>query len=64
MKLWWQERGQGSIEYLLVVGTVVVLIVGGLSVGFAARVPHIAGLLCPAVDTANAAVAAGSCLGP
>ena len=63
MKLWRQERGQGSIEYLLVVATVVVIIVGALSIGFEALVPQVAGLLCPAVDTASAA-AANSCLVP
>ena len=64
MKSLRQERGQGSIEYLLVVATLVVLIVGGLTVGSAALMPQVAGLLCPAVDTANAAAAPGSCLGP
>ena len=63
MRLWRQERGQGSLEYLLVVATVVVIIVGGLTVGFAALMPQIAGLLCPAVDTAIA-TAPNSCLGP
>ena len=62
MKLWRQEQGQGSVEYLLVVATVVVLIVGVLAVGFAALLPQVAGLVCPAVDTASA-VAANSCLG-
>ncbi len=63
MKLWRLERGQGSIEYLLVIATVVVVIVGALTIGFAAIMPQVAGLLCPAVDTASA-VAADSCLEP
>lgn len=63
MKLWRQERGQSGLEYLLVVATVVVVIVGALTVGFAALVPQIAGLVCPAVDTAIA-TAPNSCLGP
>ena len=63
MKSLRQERGQGSLEYLLVVATVVVVIVGALTVGLAALTPQIAGLVCPAVDTASAA-APDSCLGP
>ncbi len=63
MKSLRQERGQGSIEYLLVVATVVVLVVGAMTVGFAALMPQVAGLVCPAVDTASAA-APNSCLGP
>ena len=63
MRMWRQERGQGGVEYLLVVATVVVIIVGAMTVGFAALLPQIAGLLCPAVDTASAA-APNSCLVP
>ena len=63
MKSWRQEQGQGGIEYLLVVATVVVVIVGALTVGFAALLPQIAGLVCPAVDTAIA-TAPNTCLGP
>ncbi len=62
MKSLRQERGQASVEYLLVVGTVVVVIVGAMAIGFAALVPQVAGLVCPAVDTASAA-APNSCLG-
>jgi len=59
--LWRQERGQGSIEYLLVIATVVVVMVGLMTVDFAAIMPQIVGLICPAVDTA---AAADSCLEP
>ena len=63
MKSLRQQQGQGSVEYLLVVATVVVIIVGAMAVGFAAILPQVAGLVCPAVDTASAA-APNSCLGP
>ena len=63
MKLWRQERGLGSIEYLLVIAAVVVVMVAILNFGFAALMPQVGGMLCPAVDTASAA-APDSCLGP
>ncbi len=63
MKFWRQQRGQGGVEYLLVVATGVVIIVGAMAGGFAALLPQVAGLVCPAVDTASAA-APNSCLGP
>ena len=63
MKSWRQARGQAGLEYLLVVATVVVVIVGALTIGFATLLPRIAGQACPAVDTAIA-TAPDSCLGP
>ena len=63
MKLWRQERGLGSIEYLLVIAAVVVVMVAILNFGFGALMPQVAGMLCPAVDTASAA-APDSCLRP
>ena len=59
MRLLRQQRGQSAIEYVLVVGTVGVIIVGILILGVSVLVPQFAGLLCPSVDTANTAA---SCL--
>lgn len=60
MKIFHQEQGQASFEYVLVLG-----VVAGLAVimitGFSVLIPEIIELLCPAVDTADAA---GSCVGP
>ena len=61
MRLLRQQQGQSAIEYVLVVGTVGVIIVGILMLGVSVLVPQFAGLLCASVDTANTAA---SCLGP
>ena len=54
-----QEQGQTGIEYLLVVGAVVVAFV----IGFQALMPevfrNVVGVICPSVDTA---AAGSSCL--
>ena len=60
-----REQGQAGIEYLLVVGAVVVVMVTAMIIGFATLVPQIVGLACPSVDTAvDPAATVGSCLGP
>ena len=62
-----QEQGQNTIEYLLVVGTVVVVMLGAMIFGFQAFLPGVLGSLCPSVDTAPTGTAAdpyatpGSC---
>ena len=57
-----QERGQNSIEYLLVVGTVAVVMLGAMIFGFQAFLPQVVGSLCSSVDTADPAATTGSCL--
>lgn len=56
------ERAQDALEYLMVIGAVVVALVIAL-LGFDTVIPQVVGHLCPGVDTANPAVAVGSCLG-
>ena len=63
MKFLRQEQGFGTMEYLLVVATAVVIIVGAMTIGFKAMMPQMAGQVCPAVDTASP-VAPDSCLVP
>jgi hypothetical protein len=56
-----EERAQDAFEYLLTVGTLVVLFVGAL-LAFDPVVRAVVGLVCPGVDTANGLVAVGSCI--
>lgn len=56
------ERGQGTFEYLMVSGVVVIAFVTGLF-AFDSVVVEVVGHVCPSVDTANPVVAVGSCLG-
>lgn len=56
------EQGQGTFEYLMVSGVVVVAFVAGLF-AFDSVVVEVVGHVCPSVDTANPVVAVGSCLG-
>ncbi|MCK9517696.1 MAG: hypothetical protein M0R74_01535 [Dehalococcoidia bacterium] len=61
-KLHQDDRAQDALEYLLVIGGFVVLLVLGL-LAFDSLIVDVVGLVCPSVDTANPAVAVGSCLG-
>jgi hypothetical protein len=59
------DEAVDGFEHLLVVGTVVVVLVGGLILGFEQILPQVVGLACPAIDTASTpAATAGSCLVP
>ena len=60
MKLFRQEQGQASFEYVLLLGLVAVIAVIMLST-FALLGPVVIELLCPAVDTAPTPE---SCVGP
>ena len=53
MRLLRKQQGQSAIEYVLVVGTVGVVIAGILIAGFSLIVPQFAGLMCSSVDTAG-----------
>jgi hypothetical protein len=55
------ERAQDAFEYLLTVGTLLVLMAAAL-LAFDAVVAQLVGLVCPAVDTANGLAAIGSCI--
>ena len=59
MKLFRQERGQASFEYVLVLATAVVVGVLMLT-GFPLIMPQVAELLCPTVDP----VVTGTCVVP
>ncbi len=56
------EEAQNAFEYLLVIGSVVVGFVAAL-LAFDVVIAQLVGLVCPAVDTANALAAIGSCIG-
>ena len=60
MRIFHQEQGQATIEYVLVLGVVAGLAVIMIS-GFSVIIPQIVELMCPAVDTATTGV---SCVGP
>jgi len=55
------DRGQDTLEYLVVIGGLVVAMVIGL-LGFDVVIQGLLGHLCPSVDTANPLVAVGSCI--
>jgi hypothetical protein len=60
-----RDQGQAGLEYLLVVGTMVVALTIALTYGFNALLPQVVGFICPSVDTAAIPAATiGSCLGP
>lgn len=60
------QLAQNTIEYLLVLGVLVVGLVGVLLTGFPGILHQVLGLICPAVDTAAgyppAPSAVGSCI--
>lgn len=56
------DRAQDAIEYLLVAGAFVVAFAGAM-LTLDAVMPEVLGYVCPSADTANPAVAVGSCLG-
>lgn len=56
------ESAQGTFEYLLATGIFVVALVTAM-LGFDTVIVDVVGHVCPSVDTANAAVAIGSCIG-
>ena len=47
------QQGQSAIEYILVAGTVGVVIAGVMIAGFGLIVPQFAELMCSSVDTAG-----------
>jgi len=47
-----RDGAQNSLEYLIVIGTVVVAIAAALFVGFPSIAHQVMGFICPAVDTA------------
>ena len=53
MRLLRLQHGQSAIEYILVVGTVGVIIAAFMIAGFGIIVPQFAGLMCSSVDTAG-----------
>jgi hypothetical protein len=58
------KRAQNSLEYLMVAGVIVVVIVSLLILGFSTLLPEVLGHVCPSVDTASDPVSTiGSCLG-
>lgn len=64
MSLRADDRAQDSLEYLLVIGGFVALLIVGLIAGFYGLVPVVVGWACPSIDTAaNPVATAGSCLG-
>lgn len=69
-RFWRGQRAQDTLEMMLVTGTVVVLMIAGLFVGFQALVPEVVRNMCPAVDTGLPAgvptptPGPGGCLGP
>ena len=59
-----EERGQNTLEYLMVVGAIAVVIASLLILGFSTLLPQVLGYVCPSVDTAaNPGSTIGSCLG-
>ena len=56
------DRAQNTFEFMLILGIVVVAMVIGLLL-FDSVIVTAVGHVCPSVDTANTAVAVGSCLG-
>jgi len=57
------ENAQDSLEYLMVIGAVVVVMMAFLIAGFYGLVPDVVGWVCPSVDTADPLASLGSCLG-
>ena len=58
------ERGQNSLEYLMVAGAIAVVMASLLILGFSLLLPEVLGYVCPSVDTAaDPASSIGSCLG-
>jgi hypothetical protein len=57
----WRDEAQGAVEYLLVIGAIVVVTFAAF-MGFDSLVREFVGHVCPSVDTANPLVAVGSCI--
>lgn len=55
------DHAQDTVEYMLVVGAVVVAMVVSF-MAFDAVIAGILGLVCPAVDTGNPLAAIGTCI--
>jgi hypothetical protein len=62
-QLLFDDRGQNTFEYMLLVSGFVIVIVSILAAGFFLLIPQVLGQLCPSVDTVDPATP-GSCIGP
>lgn len=58
------QSGANSVEYVLTIGTVVILFVVALIAAADILFPAMAGLMCPAIDTGDPNVGRGTCLAP
>lgn len=60
-----EERAEDALEYLLVVGVLVVAMAVALVIGFEALVPQVVDHTCSSIDTSNvsgAVSAPGACI--
>jgi len=60
-RLFVEEDGQNTVEYLLLVGTFGVLVFAGFMGLFTLVVPQVLKAVCPSVDPLGAL---GTCIGP